>query len=176
MSRRPALVLAAVLAVAVLAAPAAHARGVSRDFVGITAEDVFAGSADYRSENLRAQSRLGIGLIRQTFDWSRIETAPGRYDLAYHDEFVAAAADHGITILPILFRAPDFHLGRRHAQYACPPRRNASMAAFARVLVRRYGPRGTLWSERPWLRKRPIRSWQIWNEPNLRQYWCGRPK
>jgi hypothetical protein len=171
--------LSALIAVSIIAAlalaPAAGAK-VSRDFVGITAEDVFAGDAGYRSQNLAAQSALGIGLIRQTFDWSRIETAPGHYDLGYHDEFVASAAAHGITILPILFRTPDFHLGRRHAKYACAPASNASLAAFADVLVRRYGPNGTLWAERPGLPKVPIRSWQIWNEPNLAQYWCGRPK
>jgi hypothetical protein len=167
--------LAVLTSIAGLAlAPAASAK-VSRDFVGITSEDVFAGDAAYRNDNLQRQSALGIGLIRQTFDWARIETAPGHYDLSYHDEFVASAAAHGITILPILFRAPDFHLGRRHARYACAPRSNASLAAFARVLVQRYGPNGTLWAERPGLRKLPIRSWQIWNEPNLAQYWCNKP-
>jgi hypothetical protein len=156
-------------------APAATAK-VSRDFVGITSEDVFAGDAGYRSQNLQQQSALGIGLIRQTFDWAAIEKAPGQYDLSYHDEFVASAAAHGVTILPILFRAPDFHLGRRHVRYACPPANNASLAAFAQVLVQRYGPNGTLWSERPDVPRLPIRSWQIWNEPNLAQYWCNKPK
>ena len=173
----PRLFAVVVTMIAALAlAPAAPAK-VSRDFVGITSEDVFAGDARYRSQNLAAQSALGIGLIRQTFDWSRIETAPGQYDLSYHDEYVAAAAAHGITILPILFRAPDFHAGRRHPNgWACAPKSNASLAAFAAALVRRYGPKGSLWAERPGLRKLPIRSWQIWNEPNLAQYWCGRPK
>jgi hypothetical protein len=142
---------AAVTTLAVLiVAPAATAK-VSRDFVGITSEDVFAGDTAYRSENLQRQSALGIGLLRQTFDWAAIEKAPGQYDLSYHDEYVTAAAVHGITILPILFRAPDFHLGRRHARYACPPASNASLAAFAQVLVQRYG--------------------QYWcNKPNAKQY------
>lgn len=174
MPRRSALVIAATIIAALALAPLAQAK-VSRDFVGITAEDVFAGDANYRSGNLQAQSALGIGLIRQTFDWALIEKAPGQYDFAYHDEFVAAAASHGITVLPIVFHTPDFHLGRRHAKYACPPASNASLAAFAQALVRRYGPNGTLWAERPGLRKLPMRSWQIWNEPNLAQYWCNKP-
>jgi polysaccharide biosynthesis protein PslG len=165
--------LALALASALPALAAAKPAG--RDFIGITAEDVFAGDAGYRSGNLQAQSSLGIGLIRQTFDWSTIERSPGHYDFSYHDEFVAAAASHGITVLPILFRAPDFHLGKRHGDHACPPRSNGTLAAFAQALVKRYGPKGTLWAERPGLRKLPMRSWQIWNEPSLRQYWCGRP-
>ena len=40
--------------------------------------------------------------------------------------------------------------------------------------MRRYGPNGTLWAERPEVPRLPIRSWQIWNEPNLGPYWCGK--
>ena len=49
------------------------------------------------------------------------------------------------------------------------------MARFAQVLVRRYGSHGTLWTQRPDVPKLPIRSWQIWNEPNLKVYWGNRP-
>jgi hypothetical protein len=173
-SRRAALAIVAALVAVLALPPLAAARPVSRDFIGITAEDVFAGDAGYRSVNLQRQAALGIGLIRQNFDWAGIERAPGQYDLSYHDEFVATAAAHGVTVLPILHNAPSFYLGHRHARYSCPPKSNRPFAAYAKALVRRYGPRGTLWAERPGLAKRPLRSWQIWNEPNLVQYWCGR--
>jgi hypothetical protein len=172
---RSALALAAALIAALTLAPAAGAAPVPRDFIGISSEDVFAGNAAYREQNLQAQSSIGIGLIRQNFDWAAIETAPGQYDLRYHDEFVAAAASKGITVLPILFHAPEFHLSRHAGRAACPPRDNASLAAFAQALVRRYGPNGTLWAERPDVPRVPIRSWQIWNEPNLPIYWCNKP-
>jgi hypothetical protein len=145
-----------------------------KGFVGLTSEDVFARGGEYRQSNLSRQAGAGVRLLRQTFDWSTIETARGRYSLSYYDEYVAAAADHGIRILPVLFKPPDFHLGRTAGRAACPPRSNASFAAFARVLVRRYGPKGTLWRERPNVRKLPITAWQIWNEPNLGIYWCGK--
>lgn len=47
------------------------------------------------------------------------------------------------------------------------------MGAFAAGLVQRYGPQGSLWRERPDIPYRPIRSWQVWNEPNLSFYWPG---
>jgi polysaccharide biosynthesis protein PslG len=172
---RRALAFAAAVIAALALAPAAGAAPVGRDFIGITAEDVFAGDADYRARNLDAQSALEIGLLRQTFDWAQIERAPGQYDLSYHDGFVLAAAQHGITVLPILFHTPGFHAGRVSDRAACPPRTNASLAAYAQTLVRRYGPDGTLWAERPDVPRLPIRSWQIWNEPNLPVYWCGKP-
>ena len=43
------------------------------------------------------------------------------------------------------------------------------------ALVTRYGPAGSLWAERPDLPRRPIRAWQIWNEPNLTRYWSAQP-
>ena len=48
------------------------------------------------------------------------------------------------------------------------------MAAFGRMLVQRYGTNGLLWRVRPDLPRLPIRSWQIWIEPNLKLYRCGR--
>ena len=42
--------------------------------------------------------------------------------------------------------------------------------------MRRYGPTGSFWPAHPGVPKLPIRSWQVSNEPNLRQYWFPRPK
>ena len=154
-------------------APAAQAA-TPRDFVGMTSEDVFAGDAAYRASTLSTQRGVGVGLLRQTFDWSLIETARGQYDFARYDSYVLATASARIRILPILFNAPRFRAPRRSGT-TCPPSSNASMAAFARAMVRRYGPRGTLWRENPGVPKTPIVSYQIWNEPLLRQYWCNKP-
>jgi polysaccharide biosynthesis protein PslG len=155
-------------------APSAGAA-LPKGFVGLTSEDVFASAGQYRESNLSRQASVGVRLLRQTFDWSSIETAPGQYDLSYYDDYVAAAAADRIRIMPILFNPPSFHRGRNSGRAACPPRTNASFAAFARALVRRYGSDGTLWRARPNVPKTPITTWQIWNEPNLRIYWCNRP-
>src|SRR5918999_235121 len=121
---RPAHYLALLTAaVLLLALPAgAAAAKAPRGFVGVTAEDVFAGDAAYRTANLRAQAALGIQTIRQTFDWSTIERRRGRYDFSYHDDYVAQAAAHGVRILPVLFNPPRFHR-RSRGRAACPPRR-----------------------------------------------------
>jgi len=168
---RPALALLAAAACLSAASPAA-AR-VPSGFVGVTSDDVFAGADGYRTANLSAQAAIGVQTMRQVFDWSTIERQPGAYDLAYHDLYVAKAAAHGIRILPVLFNPPSFRRPS-HPHATCPPRSNRDFAQFAQVLVRRYGPSGTLWPERPDVPRKPIEAWQIWNEPNLRQYWCGR--
>ena len=165
-----ALVASALVAL-VLAAPAD--AGVPPGFVGITADDVFAGDDDYRTTNLSAMSAIGVQTIRQTFDWSTIERRRGVYDFSYHDAYVAKAAAHGIRILPALFNPPAFYRPTR-GRAACAPRKMATFARFAKAVARRYGRRGTLWRQHRGLPKNPITAYQIWNEPNLRIYWCDR--
>jgi hypothetical protein len=41
------------------------------------------------------------------------------------------------------------------------------------ALVQRYGPNGSFW--RGHSPKLAIRSWQIWNEPDLKEYWLEQP-
>ena len=53
-----------------------------------------------------------------------------------------------------------------------PPKRVADYTAYLSALAKRYGPKGTFWSENPTVPKRPIREWQIWNEPNLPYQWA----
>jgi len=154
------------------------AGAAPKDFAGVVAEDVFAGDRAYRAVQLARQVRLGIGLIRQTFDWSAIERRPGRYDFTSYDAFVADTARRDIALLPVLFDPPAFR-ARTQAPGApratAPPRRAADLARFATALVGRYGPRGSFWRAHPRVPRRPIRAWQVWNEPNLPVYWGGRP-
>jgi hypothetical protein len=177
---RLAAVAVAVVSLAALAATSASADAppppnrAPTDFVGLVSDDAFAAPGDYRQQQLTTQASLGVRLLRQTFDWSQIEVARGRYDLSYYDGFVGDAARAGITILPILFRAPRFR-GGKAGTIAYPPKRYADLGRFGAVLVRRYGPDGTFWSQNPDVPKLPIRSWQIWNEPNLKAYWGRAP-
>jgi polysaccharide biosynthesis protein PslG len=154
------------------------ARPAHEDFFGTVSDDTFAGRRSYRERTLSSQENAGVRLLRQTFDWATVEREPGRYDLSRYDRYVAQAASHGIHVLPILFDPPAFRSGapaRGARRGTYPPRRSRDLATFASVLVRRYGPRGSLWAERPTLPRLPIRSWQIWNEPNLPVYWPEGP-
>jgi hypothetical protein len=174
-----------VMTAALMLAPAAHARAPA-GFVGMTSEElggVFT-TAAYRTQALKAQRRAGVRLLRQTFDWTYIERQPEGlyplppYDWSIQDPLVLAAARNGITILPVLFGAPDF-LSSRPAgatdSNSYPPKDPATMARFASEAVARYGPGGSLWRENPGVRARPIKAWQVWNEPSLRPYWGGKP-
>jgi hypothetical protein len=169
------VVLATAIAVALTASVPAVAAP-PRDFVGIVAEDVFWGTPAYREQALAAHRQLGVQVIRQTFDWSSIETAPGQYDFTRQDTFVAAAARHGIRIVPVLFRPPAFHARASHTdRLTYPPRSARDMGRFGAAIARRFGPQGSLWQEVPGLPRLPITAYQVWNEPNLPIYWPRRP-
>ena len=149
------------------------ASGPDPGFLGLVAEDAFGKPGVYRRSNLDRVSSTGAGLLRQTVDWARIEREPGRYDLSFYDGYVAALARRHLRLLPILFNPPSFRSSapRNPVRGTYPPRRPADMGAFGAVLARRYGPGGSFWREHPELPRLPIRSWQVWNEPNLRVYW-----
>jgi hypothetical protein len=45
---------------------------------------------------------------------------------------------------------------------------------FSKAATRRYGPNGSFWTGKPWPRSVRPRYWQVWNEPNLPNWWNGR--
>jgi polysaccharide biosynthesis protein PslG len=165
------------------AAPAASSNCPPRataggGFVGVTAQDILMENPSFRACSLNQLAGAHVGVLREAFYWAGIESAPGEYQLGPQDDYVADAARRKMSVLPTLLWAPDFRStaptsGRRHGFY--PPRNPGDMGAFAAVLAKRYGPNGSFWQAHPELPYFPIRSWQIWNEPNLPVYWADGP-
>lgn len=171
------LTAALIIAFAVVGAAAANTQA-SGTFFGTVSKDAFAGDATYLEHATQRQQQAGIGLLRQTFDWERIEPSRGAFDLTATDRFVLAAARQGIEVMPLLFGEPAWATSRptgTPARATYPPRHVDDIAAFAEAVARRYGPAGTLWTEHPDVPRRPTRFYQVWNEPNHPSYWAGRP-
>jgi hypothetical protein len=78
-------------------------------------------------------------------------------------------------MLGVIFGPPAGLQKSGPSKYTCPPKSNAQFAGFAAALAARYGSTGTYWQEHPEVPKHAVTSWQVWNEPNLRPYWCGKP-
>ena len=170
-------VLVAAVALA-LALPAGASAAPPPGFVGMTADDLYYYVGAYREKALAQQRAAGVQLLRVTFHWNIMEVGPGVYDLTWYDRYVLDAAKRNITMLPVLLNPPAFYSKKptgSNSRYLFPPRDNADMARWAERLVDRYGSNGTLWQENPGVTKRPITAWQIWNEPNLAQYWQPKP-
>jgi hypothetical protein len=113
----------------------------------------------------------GVESARVVFSWADAQPDPAQPpDFARTDRLVALASAHGIRLLPVVIYAPAW--ARKSAgRGASPPARPADYAAYLRALVARYGPSGSFWVERPDLPRRPLREWQVWNEPQLRYQW-----
>jgi polysaccharide biosynthesis protein PslG len=169
--------LGAVAALAMLAPATASAAGCRSDahahFVGL------GGGDSLMSGNpgciLATQARAGAGVLRQGIDWNMIEQRKGHYSFHSYDRWVLAAAKHHFRILAILSNPPSFR-AKNPAGRIAPPNSYKAYGRYAAAVVRRYGRNGSLWrGKHRKLRRWAIHSWQIWNEPNIPQYWGNHP-
>ena len=161
----------AVLIVGAAAPASAKHAGCSTrahaHFVGFGGGDSFSARGHSRDCILAAQARSGAGVLRQQFGWTRAgaPVTPIARGHGFHtgpyDSWMLAVARHHMRALPILSNSQ-----------GAAPKDFKGFKRFARAMVRRYGPHGSLWKgKNRKLRRWAVHSWQIWNEPNIPQYW-----
>ncbi|HWW67772.1 MAG TPA: glycosyl hydrolase [Solirubrobacterales bacterium] len=138
------------------------------------------------AEQLHRLRRGGVESIRIPVVWSAVQPNRGSvFDWSGVDGQIGAAAKAGLDVLPFLSGAPswavhsEFVPGSHNTVKApshLPASGNAAAGwtSFLAAAVQRYGPSGTFWAENPTVPKRPIRTWQIWNEENFK-YFVTRP-
>jgi hypothetical protein len=185
-------VLAAAAVLAALVAPGGAVAAVPRSFFGVMADGpLLGGGVDLGAQTV-AMRQAGVRSVRVAVYWSdaqpyssaaavppdqraRFVDAEGRpTDFAAIDAVVAASAAAGLDVLPVVLRTPAWAAANPR-EPASPPRTPAPYARFLTALVHRYGPGGSFWTGRPDLSPRPIRRWQVWNEPDIRKYWSRQP-
>jgi hypothetical protein len=164
--------LAAVIAA--LCLPAGAAASLPRDFFGVMANGPLDAPTFALDAESAAMRSAGVQTERMEIAWDLVEAQKGQYDFALTDRKMLAAARAGIDVLALIVRSPAWP-PRHPGQPFSSPRDPADYVAFAQVLVARYGPGGSLWSEHPEVAARPVRAWQVWNEPNLAVYWSEQP-
>jgi hypothetical protein len=169
---RIAALVAAVAAVCALATPAEAAPA---RFYGVVYDrDVSEASSAIQDAQFARMRAAGVETVRRVFSWDAAQPAQDQPpNFSETDALVARAARNDIEILPIVMYAPGW--ARQSADDAAsPPRDNADYVAFLDALVARYGPTGSFWTEHSDVPKRPLRTWQIWNEPQLRYQWADK--
>jgi hypothetical protein len=164
-----------IAALALLAPSIAPAHAATpKGFFGVMVN----GPLDDATVDLDAQAATmkasGVQSWRVEMAWDQIEPAQGQFAFAATDRKVLAAARQGIDVLGLALRAPGWANGGSGDPFT-PPARVADYAAYLRALIARYGPSGSLWAENPGAPKRAVRSWEIWNEPNLKDYFTKQP-
>ena len=100
--------------------------------------------------------------LRIDFDWSVIQAGgPAAYDWSRTDRVVDAARVRGLSIIALMTYTPDwarpFGTPDKH-----PPNDPDDFARFVSTAAQRYAPLG-------------VKTWEIWNEPNVATFWYPRP-
>src|SRR5919204_2845606 len=187
------------LALAFLAVAPARGAGAAapRRFVGLN-------YAFYPHVPLGAARRMaagGVRSVRFALAWFQVERSRGTYDWSTADRTIGDLASQGIDPVPVLFGTPywasdltvlppplgvpvptlGLYAGMGTAE---PPNATAigrkAWPRFVGAAVRRYGHGGAYWHgpyqlEHPGAVPRPVRAWQVWNEPNIATYFWPRP-
>jgi hypothetical protein len=166
------LFLAALATLLAAAAPADAAKrkvpfGFFGTVFGVSPQNVRDGQFALMAQN-------GVESVRVGAYWHTMEPQRGVYNFAEFDSTVRAAAVHGLDPLTTVFSTPGWASPRadqsNYNWYA--PRDYNDYANFLRALIGRYGPNGTFWAENPTIPKRPLRTWQVWNEPAASYFWA----
>jgi hypothetical protein len=174
-----ALALALLLTMVGTLALAARAEALPAKFWGVVPQLTLS------EEEVQRLDRGGVESMRVPFEWSSVQPEKnGPMDWSGPDAVVERAALVGVDVLPTVAGAPAWAVPYRNVPggggsraVAHLPTRGAAGAAWRKLLreaILRYGPKGSFWREHPELVKRPIRFWQIGNEPNFK-YFVARP-
>ncbi len=157
------LLTTALLALA-LAAPAEALGAVPDRFYGTSYDGGLRDApADVQTEAWRQMEANGVESARSVFSWQRAQGGEGDpFDFTVTDRLVGDASEQGVELLPIVADTPVWARARIEDGW---PERTADFAKYIRALVERYGPDGQFWDERPEVPERPLRYWQIYNEP-----------
>jgi hypothetical protein len=169
---------------------------VPEGFIGVDADGpLFDPAADLNlGSQLTSMVADGVQSVRSAFSWAATQPYASFSDPAFTalpadqqsqflnvggvptdfaglDELVGLTAQRGLTVLPTVLYAPNWDAASNHSGGIPIPSSSAPYARFLAALVYRYGPNGSFWNTHPGITRRPIRMWQIWNEPNIAYYW-----
>ncbi|MEA2375555.1 MAG: polysaccharide biosynthesis protein PslG [Thermoleophilaceae bacterium] len=175
MSRFAAIALALACLAALTAQPAAAHRTVPSGFYGVDYDREIAwAKPKLQSATWGSMAKSGVESARVIFDWRTAQPVEGQPpSFTDTDRSVALAAAHGVQPLPVVMLAPAWARVLPKEEGSAPSNVPA-YTQYLRALVARYGPAGSFWAGRPDLPRRPIRNWQVWNEPDVPYQWSPR--
>jgi len=112
----------------------------------------------------------GVEAARVIFSWNLAQEQQGQTTYRFTDPMVEYAARHGIEPLPVVTYAPPWARVEPNELGSAPSNYQA-YADYLKLLIARYGPDGQFWKEKPGVPYRPVRIWQLWNEPGVQYQW-----
>ncbi len=164
--------LAMIVAVGVFAASAA---AVPANFFGVVPQTQLS------QEQLTTLKKGGVKEMRVPMLWAGLQpTRGGAINWAEFDTTVERAAKSGIELLPFIAGAPSWAVPianvpgspgtKAPARLPVAGAAGAAWSSFVKAAVARYGTGGTFWTENPTVPMKPVKAWQVWNEPNFKYF------
>lgn len=147
----------------------------------VTVEGGYATHVIYESDAdsyVKLAADGGAKYIRDDVNWAYMEQTKGVIDWSVPDRIVGSAAKHGMSVLLLVDTAPSWATGVPvnsipNWHWAAPINVN-DYADFAGKVAARYGTNGTFWAANPTIPKILPAGIEVWNEPNLAQFWGGK--
>jgi hypothetical protein len=160
------VVCLALLLTALAPTTAAQAR-VPKSFFGIAS----GGSVD--KTDIALMRKTKVRTFRLMVFWRAAEPSRGTFRWSGTDARVGELARNGITAVPWAWGSPQWATG--DGLPGVPPLKGNALLAwksFLKELVNRYGKGGQYWKDHPSVPSKPVKSVQVWNEPNLAKYFA----
>jgi polysaccharide biosynthesis protein PslG len=128
---------------------------------------------------LHTLRQAGATVARSDALWEAAEPAAPvngnhHFDWSFDDLIAGSLAANGLQWLPILdYSAPWARsvAGQDHSG----PRSPSAFASFAAAFASRYGSGGTFWREHPGLKGLSVSTYEVWNEPDNKEFWVPVP-
>jgi hypothetical protein len=124
-------------------------------------EDYFDGTdpPERVERHLHTAQLAGVKYLRCAFSWNGIEPERGTFKWKFWDDLVSRAEKHGIRLIPYVAYTPEWAARSKQDFWRQPPADPQLYADFMQRIAARYRGR--------------ILSWELWNEPDLQDYWTG---
>jgi len=173
-----ALLVALALVACALPATAA-AKKAPKGFFGVVPQETLTG-ADYQR---LAEGR--VRTIRLGFNWASFQQVDGQCkpepqvgicSWTVMDGVVGTLASAGVRVIPTVAGSPSF-VNQESTRPPLEGRDLTRWKAFVRSAAARYGRGGVFWDAYDDYggKPLPVHDWQIWNEPNSKQFWSPAP-
>jgi hypothetical protein len=123
-----------------------------------TGSGILGSTDEELARDLDAVASTRAQWVRFDFDWSWVQRdGPASWDWSAIDRVVDAVNQRGLAVVALPTYTPEWARPRGSTQKH-PPDNPQDFANFVRVAAQRYVPEG-------------VTVWEIWNEPNVNQFW-----
>ncbi len=127
--------------------------------VGVAATHLSFSDPGRMEQEFQIMAQTGIKWLRTEFAWADMEWIQGAWTFDAWDRIVNKAQQYGIKILGILMSSPPWANGGNWWNY--PPTDMNAWRNYVSVVTSRYSGK--------------VAAWEIWNEPNIPQFWAPWP-